>query len=97
MTLGTTWVHVFEEPAPQGAVFRPETADIPLSRRPRLRFTLAAGGAATLWNTAPDDRARPQAAQWTTEDGVVVVRDAAGHERLRIVETAADRLVVKLP
>ena len=27
-----TWVHVFEEDTPEGAVFRPEDADIPLSR-----------------------------------------------------------------
>jgi hypothetical protein len=52
----TTWVHVFEQDTPQGAVFRPEEADIPLSRRPRERISLQADGSARFLMPGPDDR-----------------------------------------
>ena len=90
------WVHVFEEDTAAGAVFKPEDADIPLSRRPRERIELRSGGAATIWKGGADDRPAPISARWTQEDDGLVVRDNDGAVRLRVLEQTPDRLVVKL-
>lgn len=91
----TTWVHVFEQDTPAGAVYKPEDSDIPLSRRPRERIELAADGRATLLMPGPDDRFVPQPARWVEEGGEVVVRDSSNTVRLRIVERSPDRMVVR--
>src|SRR5262245_49048503 len=90
------WVHVFEEDTAAGAVFRPESADIPLSRRPRERVEFQSGGGATIWKGGPDDRPAPSAARWTQEGDELVARDSGGAVRLRVIEQSPDRLVVKL-
>jgi hypothetical protein len=90
------WVHVFEEDTAAGAVFRPENADIPLSRRPRERVEFRSGGAATIWKGGPDDRPAPIAARWTQEDDDLVVRDSGGVLRLRVIEHSPERMLVKL-
>jgi hypothetical protein len=77
-------------------VFRPETADIPLSRRPRERVEFRSGGAATIWKGGPDDRPAPIAARWIQESDDLVVRDSGGGVRLRVIEQSPDRLLVKL-
>ena len=92
---GITWVHVFEEDTPRGAVFRPEHSDIPLARRPRERVTLHADGTAVLMTGGGDDRFVPQQGQWREEAGVIVVRDAGDNVRFRVVEHSADRLVLR--
>ena len=90
------WVHVFEEDTAAGAVFKPEDADIPLSRRPREQIEFRSGGAATLWASGADDRPAPISARWTQEDDGLVVRDGDGTVRLRVLEQSADRLLVRL-
>ena len=90
------WVHVFEEDRAGDAVFKPETADIPLSRRPRERIELRPGGDATIWTGGPDDRPAPLAAKWTTEGDELVVRDDRGAVRMRVVERSPERLVAKM-
>jgi len=90
------WVHVFEEDTAAGAVFRPENADIPLSRRPRERVEFRGGGAATIWKGGPDDRPAPIAARWTEDGDDLVVRDNGGIVCLRVIEQSPDRLLVKL-
>jgi hypothetical protein len=90
------WVHVFEEDSAAGAVFKPETADIPLSRRPRERVEFRGGGAATIWKGGRDDRPAPIAARWTQEGDALVVRDSGGSVRLRLIEQSPERLLVKL-
>lgn len=90
------WVHVFEEDTAAGAVFRPENADIPLSRRPRERVEFRSGGAATIWKGGPDDRPAPIAAQWTDEADHLIVRDSGGIVRLKVIEQWPDRLLVRL-
>lgn len=90
------WVHVFEEDSAAGAVFRPEDADIPLSRRPRERIEFKSGGAVTIWKGGPDDRPVPIAGRSTQEGDDLVVRDRGGAVRLRVVSQSPDRLVVKL-
>jgi hypothetical protein len=94
---GITWVHVFEEDTPAGAVFRREDSDIPLARRPRERITLHADGTAVLMTGGADDRFVPQQGRWREEAGVIVVRDAGDNVRFRIVEHSANRLVVRIP
>jgi hypothetical protein len=91
----TTWVHVFEQDTAAGAVYRPEDSAIPLSRRPRERLRLAAGGSARLFTGGPDDRMTERAGTWSEEDDVLVVRADDGGTELRIVERSAERLVVQ--
>jgi hypothetical protein len=75
----TRWVHVFEEDGPEGAVYRPEGDDLPLSRRPRRRISFARDGSARLVVAGPDDRPREVEARWREEDGeITVTADAAG-------------------
>jgi hypothetical protein len=90
------WVHVFEEDTAAAAVFRPENADIPLSRRPRERVEFRSGGAATIWKGGPDDRPAPIAARWTQEGDDLVVRDSGDVVRLRVTGQSPDRLLVKM-
>ena len=89
------WVHVFEEDTPDSATFRPEEADIPLSRRPRERFELRPDGSAVLMGGGPDDRPVAQPASWAV-DGSDIVVSAGGTTRLRIVEQSRDRLRVRM-
>ena len=88
------WVHVFEEDTAEGAVYRREDSDIPLSRRPRERLELRPGGVAVLSTGGPDDRPVGKAGRWKEEGGQIVVR-AGGAVRLRIVDRSADRLIVQ--
>ena len=92
---GATWVHVFEEDTPTGAVYRPEDSPIPLSRRPRERLELEQDGSAHLFVSGPDDRMVEQPATWREEDGVLVVRARKGDTELRIVERSPTRLLVQ--
>ena len=83
----TAWVHVFEEDTAAGAVYRPEDADIPLSRRPRERLELHADGSARVFTAGPDDRPVGRPATWS---------DASGNADVRIIARSPDRLVVAL-
>jgi len=92
----TGWVHAFEEDTAEGAVFRPEGASIPLSRRPRERLALHADGTASVFVQGPDDRYVEQKATWRDDGGVRVVRTADGATTIRIVKMSPDRLVAKI-
>jgi hypothetical protein len=92
---GTTWVHVFEEDSSQGAMYRPEEDDIPLSRRPRERFQLERNGVARVLIPGPDDRYVEQPAKWSEDKGDVVIRTGTGKPSLRIVAQSPSRLIVK--
>ena len=87
------WVHVGE--TDEGAVYKPEDADIPLSRRPRERMALQADGSARLFLPGPDDRYVEVPATWTDDAGTVVVSARGGKTRLRIVAESPSQLVVK--
>lgn len=91
---GTTWVHVFEQDVAAGAVYRPETERIPLSRRPRERVELSPDGSARVFMPGPDDRPIAQPAAWHAEDDDIVVRTESGAE-LRIIERSPTRLVIR--
>lgn len=92
---GTTWIHVFEEDTAEGAVYRPEAADIPLSRRPRERIQLQADGSARISVQGADDRYVEQPASWKEEKGGIVIRKSSGAPSLRLVSQSASRLVVR--
>lgn len=92
---GTTWVHVFEEDSSEGAVYRPEQDDIPLSRRPRERFLLEPNGAARMLIPGPDDRYVEEPAKWSKEQGDLVIRASAAKPSLRIVAQSPSRLIVR--
>lgn len=92
---GTTWVHVFEEDTAEGAVYRPEDADIPLSRRPRERIQLQPDGSARISVQGPDDRYVHEPATWKEEKGGLVIRKSSGAPALRVVSQSASRLVMR--
>jgi hypothetical protein len=87
-------VHVFEEDAAAGAVYRREDDDIPLSRRPRERLELSPDGSALVFASGPDDRMVEQDASWR-EEGDAVVVSAPGGLELRITRSSPDRLIVQ--
>jgi hypothetical protein len=91
----TTWVHVYEEDTDEGAVYRPEEDNIPLSRRPRERLRLQADGSAMVLKSAADDRPAGEPATWSDEDGAVVIRPGSGKDELRVVRQSPSRLVVR--
>jgi hypothetical protein len=74
----TRWVHVFEEDTPEGAVYRPEDDNIPLSRRPRERLQLSADGTAKIITQGPDDRLIEKPGTWSSgASGTSGTREAA--------------------
>ena len=97
--LGIRWVHVFEEDTKDGAVYRPETGPIPLSRRPRRALTLHAGGSAIIEEGGPDDRPAGHTARWSdTPTGIRVESAAPGQAAatsLTITDASTTRLIVR--
>ena len=91
------WVHVFEDDTSTGAVYRPDTAPIPLSRRPREGFTLHADGSAVMETGGPDDRSVKHPARWEQVGQELVITPGAGRGALHIVAWSPDRLVVAPP
>jgi hypothetical protein len=96
--VGIRWVHVYEEDRKDGAVYRPETGPIPLSRRPREALTLQADGSATIEAGGPDDRPTGRPARWSeTPHGIVVKAAADGQQApavLTITQASAAYLIV---
>ena len=91
----TIWVHVFEEDERGARVYRPDDADIPLSRRPREQLRLDANGTARLFVPAPDDRLREEHGTWSEEDEAIVI-EGPGGRTYRVVERSPERLVVRV-
>jgi hypothetical protein len=94
----TRWVHVFEEDTADGEVYRPETEDVPLSRRPRRRLLLSPDGTARVLVAGPDDRTVELPARWVAEgepapEGASRSAGRAGTV-IRIRERSPARLVV---
>jgi hypothetical protein len=92
--LATRWVHVFEEDTPDGAVYRPDSGGIPLSRRPREQLELRSDRRATLFVPGPDDRLVARPAIWRDRDEG---KEARGSEtEVRILDRSPQRLVVRV-
>ena len=92
------WVHSFEEDSADTQVYRPQSWDFPLSRRPREAFELRADGTAQLFLPGAADRPEAADASWTEEEGQLIIRapkkGARGSSSLRILEATADKLLV---
>jgi hypothetical protein len=95
------WVHVFEEDTPDGEVYRPESGDIPLSRRPRRRLSFSPDGSAQIELPGADDRPREQHATWKQEGDDVILRcgseSGAGERVLHVSLQSPTRLIVRKP
>jgi hypothetical protein len=94
---GRRWIHVFEEDTPDGEVYRPETDDVPLSRRPRRRLELSRDGTARILVPGPDDRLVESAATWEADGEELLIRAGAGRRGgrpIRVRERSPTRLVV---
>jgi hypothetical protein len=93
------WVHSFEEDSAQAQVYRPQSWDFPLSRRPREAFELRPDGTAQFFLPGASDRPEATDASWTEEAGELVIRTTKrtgpGPLTLRIVESGADKLLVR--
>jgi hypothetical protein len=93
------WVHSFEEDSAQAQVYRRQSWDFPLSHRPREAFELRADSTAQLFLPGAEDRPQAADASWTEEESELVIRaakkGARGPSRFRIIESAADKLVVR--
>jgi hypothetical protein len=88
----TRWVHVFEEDTAEGAVYRPEDDNIPLSRRPRERLELSADGTAKIITPGPDDRLIEKPATWASPARETAAAAAAD---IHIVKHSPSRLIVR--
>jgi hypothetical protein len=90
---------MFEEDTGADAVYRPELADVPLSRRPRGRLTLSPDGTACVTVAGPDDRPIDTSAEWERDGDVVVVRakdERGGADQvLRVTIESPTRLLVR--
>ena len=92
----TRWVRVSEEDTPEGAVYRPDSADLPLSRRPREQLELKFDGSASVTMPGADDRPVPMRARWELQGAEMTIRTTGAATReLRIVSHSAARLVVR--
>jgi len=80
-------------------VYRPETEELPLSRRPREGISLSSDGSARILLPGPDDRWVETAATWREEGDEIVVTAEAVEGRaprvLRIAARSPTRLVVR--
>ena len=93
------WIHSFEEDGVEAQVYRPQSWDFPLSRRPRDAFELRADGTAHLFLPGAADRPEATDASWTEEKGELLIRaakkGAPAPLMLRVVESSADKLLVR--
>ncbi len=96
---GTRWVHAFEEDTAEGEVYRPETDDVPLSRRPRRRIAFSKDGSVSVQMPGPDDRLVETQGRWQREGKDVVVNvepaGGTGEKRLRLSVRSPTRVVLR--
>ena len=93
------WLHSYEEDTASGQVYRLESWDFPLSRRPREAIELHPDGKARIFLPGAVDRPRPVNASWSDEQESIVIRAPSQSGRAeierRIISTASDKLVIK--
>jgi hypothetical protein len=96
---GRRWTHSFEEDTAGGQVYRPETWDFPLSRRPREAIVLNSDGSAEIFVSGAADRPQRQSASWTQDGDEIVIRARKKGSRagatLRVIEHDPDRLLIR--
>jgi len=91
---GIRWIHVFEEDTVDAEVYRPETQDVPLSRRPRCRLELSPDGTARILVPGPDDRLVESHGIWRSEGERESRGGGAAVRLIRVREHSQARLVV---
>jgi hypothetical protein len=91
---GTRWIHVFEEDTADGEVYRPETDDVPLSRRPRRRLDLSPDGTVRVLVPGPDDRLVESPGTWAADGEQLVIRAGRDSRVIRIRDRSPTRLVI---
>jgi hypothetical protein len=87
---------MFEEDTAEGEVYRPETDDVPLSRRPRRRLSLSPDGTAQVLLPGPDDRLVETPARWEAEGEQVVIGVGRGAGKAQAVIRIRDRSPTRL-
>ncbi|MET0271493.1 MAG: hypothetical protein ABW360_00735 [Phenylobacterium sp.] len=89
------WIHSHEEDAPGLMVFRPAGWQFPPSRG-RKSFELRPGGDLVATAPGPTDRTGSANGRWNLRsDGVIELDEPGQRSELRIVDAAADKLVVE--
>ena len=89
------WTHSHEEDQPGLTVFRPGGWRFPPSRG-RRSFELKPGGVLVTSGPGPTDRVTSNDGRWRLrEDGVLELEQQGRPSEMRVVEIAADRLVVE--
>ena len=97
------WIHMFEEDTAEGAVYRRDGGEAPLSRRPRERLEFDEDGAARMLVGGADDRLTSIPATLSEKAGEVIVRLEQPKSKTkpevlreyRVIEHSADRLVLR--
>jgi hypothetical protein len=92
-SLSGRWVHLYEEDSAQGAVYVPDTTEVPLSRRTRDGFEFFADGRVRVLQPAPDDRLAASPARWRTAGTAIEIVGENGASRRLVVESPT-RLIV---
>jgi hypothetical protein len=92
------WVHSREEDSDAGVVFRPETYDFPLSRRPRDAFELEPDGKLVMGTPSPADSLDQTDGTWELKGNELQFStgfESAEEPKWQIVSVENDRLVLK--
>jgi hypothetical protein len=91
-----TWVHAFEEDAPNARVFRRQPADLPRSRRPRAEYELKPDGSFVHLAPGPADKRDVVTGAWRIAGSDVELTYVDGRtERVTLPAGSSDRLLFK--
>jgi hypothetical protein len=98
--LSRRWIHSWEEDADGDQVYRPESYDFPLSRRPRESFELRPDGTLILGEPSANDSLREAQGRWEIAEGDNLFfysgSGAEPEKKMRIKSASDDRLVVQV-
>ncbi|HVF91601.1 MAG TPA: hypothetical protein VNH22_16170 [Blastocatellia bacterium] len=93
-------MHSWEEDASTEQVFRPESYDFKLSRRPRESFELKPDGTLILGEPSASDSLRESRGRWEIVEGDKLVfysgAKTEAEKKMRIKSVSDDRLVVQV-
>lgn len=90
-------MHLHEEDSDRGAVYVPETTEVPLSRRPRDGFEFFVDGRVRVLQPAPDDRLAASPARWRIAGTAIEIVAENGALRRVVVESPTRLIVTPSP